>query len=135
MGDDFEGLIQAARDAMSQAYCPYSNFNVGAALLTADDKVITGVNVENASYSAAICAERCALARAVAQGHRKFEAIAVCAAPAEPTPPCGICRQFLIEFGDMKVKIILKYYLKCVKISKKIFLDAILLAYEFAKIL
>ncbi|VDO50830.1 unnamed protein product, partial [Onchocerca flexuosa] len=60
-------------------------------------------NVENASYGGTICAERSAVVRAVAEGYREFEAIAVCAAPAEPCAPCGFCRQFLIEFGDMKV--------------------------------
>ncbi|KAM3720079.1 Cytidine deaminase [Dirofilaria immitis] len=100
---DIDALAIAARLAMDRAYCPYSNFAVGAALLTKDGKVITGGNVENASYGGTICAERSAAVRAVAEGYQEFEAIATCAEPAEPSAPCGFCRQFLIEFGDMKV--------------------------------
>ncbi|OZC05974.1 cytidine deaminase [Onchocerca flexuosa] len=103
MSVNIDALVSAAQLAMNRAYCPYSNFSVGAALLTKDGKVITGGNVENASYGGTICAERSAVVRAVAEGYREFEAIAVCAAPAEPISPCGFCRQFLIEFGDMKV--------------------------------
>ncbi|VDK86959.1 unnamed protein product [Litomosoides sigmodontis] len=103
MSVDTDALATAARLAMDRAYCPYSNFAVGAALLTKDGKVITGGNVENASYGGTVCAERSAVVRAVAEGHREFQVIAVCTASAEPSSPCGICRQFLIEFGDMKV--------------------------------
>ncbi|VDK72221.1 unnamed protein product [Onchocerca ochengi] len=103
MSTNIDVLVGAAQIAMRRAYCPYSNFAVGAALLTKDGKVITGGNVENASYGGTICAERSAVVRAVAEGYREFEAIAVCAAPTEPSSPCGFCRQFLIEFGDMKV--------------------------------
>uniref|UniRef100_A0A0R3RHC6 Cytidine deaminase n=1 Tax=Elaeophora elaphi TaxID=1147741 RepID=A0A0R3RHC6_9BILA len=98
-----DALASAARHAMDRAYCPYSKFAVGAALLTKDGKVITGGNVENASYGGTICAERSAVTRAVAEGHREFQVIAICTALAEPCSPCGLCRQFLIEFGDMKV--------------------------------
>ncbi|KAK6103011.1 cytidine deaminase, identical [Brugia malayi] len=103
MSIDVDALTSAARLAMDRAYCPYSKFTVGAALLTKDGKIITGGNVENASYGGTICAERSAVTRAVAEGYREFQAVAVCATPAEPTAPCGLCRQFLIEFGDMKV--------------------------------
>lgn len=103
MSSNIDSLVTAARLAMNRAYCPYSNFAVGAALLTKDGTVITGGNVENASYSGTICAERSAVARAVAEGHREFQVIAVCTATAEPCSPCGICRQFLIEFGDTKI--------------------------------
>ncbi|KAL3993618.1 cytidine deaminase [Acanthocheilonema viteae] len=103
MSIDIDALVTAARLAMDRAYCPYSNFTVGAALLTKDGKVITGGNVENASYGGTICAEQSAVVRAIAEGHREFRVIAVCTAAAEPSAPCGICRQFLIEFGDMKV--------------------------------
>ena len=96
-------LIEAATDARNRAYAPYSKFNVGAALLLEDGKtIITGCNVENASYGLAICAERNAICAAVARGHQKFLAVAVAAAPL--ASPCGACRQFIVEFGaDIEV--------------------------------
>jgi len=91
-------LIKKAIEARNAAYSPYSSFKVGAALLLADGKtVITGCNVENASYGLAICAERTAICTAVAAGHQKFIAIAVAATPL--ASPCGACRQFIVEFG------------------------------------
>jgi len=78
---------------------PYSNFKVGAALETADGTVITGVNVENATYGLTVCAERVAMFTALAAGHRKFRRIAIVADTEDPTPPCGACRQILWEFG------------------------------------
>ncbi|KAG7265654.1 hypothetical protein CRUP_016501 [Coryphaenoides rupestris] len=82
------------------AYCPYSKFPVGAAILTAGGAIITGCNVENASYGLTVCAERTAIQRAVAEGHRKFTAIAVtCDIKDSFVGPCGACRQVLIEFG------------------------------------
>ena len=95
---DFEHLIQAALKVREQAYAPYSNFLVGAALLTGDGNVFVGCNVENASYGLAICAERNAITTAVAAGHQNFAAIAVAATPL--ASPCGACRQFIFEFGD-----------------------------------
>ncbi|KAM4611953.1 cytidine deaminase isoform 2-T2 [Polymixia lowei] len=83
------------------AYCPYSRFPVGAAVLTADGTIITGCNVENASYGLTMCAERTAIQRAVAEGHRKFTAIAVaCDIKDQFVGPCGACRQVLREFGS-----------------------------------
>jgi cytidine deaminase len=95
-----EALLQAARQAAVNAYAPYSNFPVGAALLNADGEVFTGVNVENASFGLTICAERSAVARAVSQGQRQFQAIAVWATerPHGSITPCGACRQVLAEF-------------------------------------
>ena len=90
-------LVRSAIDARQRAYAPYSHYYVGAAVLTTDDKVIIGCNVENAAYPATICAERVALTAAVAQGHRTFVAIAV--ATQNGGTPCGICRQVMAELG------------------------------------
>ncbi len=98
-----EKLVEIAKKARENAYAPYSNFKVGAAILTEDGKVFTGANVENASYGLSICAERVALFKAVSEGYRKFKMIAVVADTERPVPPCGACRQVLAEFGDMEV--------------------------------
>ncbi len=90
---------QAARQAMTRAYAPYSNFRVGAALVCENGQVAVGCNVENSSYPAGICAERSALAAAVSAGQRRFSAIVVATEADEPTPPCGVCRQALVEFA------------------------------------
>lgn len=97
-------LIALATQARHKAYAPYSRYTVGAALLTASDKVYTGVNVENASYGLAICAERTAAVKAVSDGERDFVAIAV--VTENGGTPCGACRQVLNEFApDMRVLI------------------------------
>lgn len=95
-------LVEAARDAQRHAYAPYSNFPVGAALLTREGRIITGANVENASYGLTLCAERVAVARAVSEGYRRFRAIAI-VAPHPVPAPCGACRQVLAEFGELWV--------------------------------
>jgi cytidine deaminase len=98
----FRKLIAAAKAAQRNAHAPYSKFHVGAALLTKSGKVYTGVNVENASYGLTNCAERVAVGKAISEGHRKFQAIAV-VAPSASLSPCGACRQVLAEFGEMVV--------------------------------
>ncbi|KAJ8008328.1 hypothetical protein DPEC_G00103690 [Dallia pectoralis] len=93
-------LVSKCLQARDMAYCPYSRFPVGAAVLTADGAIITGCNVENASFGLTVCAERTAIQRAVAEGHSKFTAIAVtCDIKDSFVGPCGACRQVLIEFG------------------------------------
>lgn len=97
--DAWDVLKRAAKDARTRAYAPYSGFAVGAAIQTNSGAVFTGCNVENASYGATICAERAALAAAIAAGERELVAIAIASAATSPTPPCGICRQCLIELA------------------------------------
>jgi cytidine deaminase len=94
---EYETLTASAREARTRAYCPYSNYAVGAALLTPEGEMIQGCNVENASYGMTICAERSAVMAAVAQGKRQFTAIAV--ATKDGGTPCGACRQVLNEFN------------------------------------
>lgn len=86
--------------AMSQAYAPYSSFRVGAVLVASDGTSFSGCNVENASYPAGICAERSALAAGIAGGYRSFALLVVMSEATVPSPPCGICRQALTEFGS-----------------------------------
>ena len=97
-------LIAAARAARAHACADFSHFAVGAALETADGTIVTGCNIENATYGLTVCAERVALWKALSEGHRRFRRIAVVAPPEAPTPPCGACRQLLWEFaGDVEV--------------------------------
>jgi cytidine deaminase len=100
-------LLDHARRATENAYVPYSNFPVGAALLLADGSIVTGANIENASYPLTICAERAAVATAASAGHREITAVAVSAPRSRGTSPCGACRQVLNEFrpadGDMVI--------------------------------
>lgn len=99
-----EELKAAAIAMMERSYAPYSHFPVGAALECSDGSVFTGCNIENAAYSPGICAERCAVAKAVSEGHRDFVRIAVAGRSKEPCVPCGVCRQVLREFApDLEV--------------------------------
>jgi cytidine deaminase len=97
-------LVSAARAAREFAVADYSGFKVGAALETTDGSIVTGCNIENATYGLTVCAERVALFKALSDGHRTFRRVAVVADTASPTPPCGACRQLLWEFaGDVEV--------------------------------
>jgi cytidine deaminase len=97
-------LIAAARTARRRAVAPFSTFKVGAALEAADGTIVTGCNIENATYGLTMCAERVAMFKALSEGHRAFRRVAIVADTPEPTPPCGACRQILWEFGgDLEV--------------------------------
>jgi len=102
------GLVDAARAARENAYAPYSNFKVGAALRTRDGRVFAGCNVENASYGLCNCAERTALFAAIAAGYKcgDFTHLAVIADTAEPCAPCGACRQVMVELGGRGLVVI-----------------------------
>lgn len=105
-------LYDTAARMRKMAYCPYSRFSVGAAVLTDSGKVYTGCNIENASYPAGICAERTAISKAVSEGEKHITVIAVAGGPEGEdgiyTPPCGICRQVMAEFGGASLKVVLK---------------------------
>jgi cytidine deaminase len=104
MKDIRKRLLEAALAVRQNAHAAFSNFKVGAALETTDGHIITGCNVENATYGLTICAERVAVFKAISEGHRTFRRVAVVADTQEPTPPCGACRQILWEFGgDLEV--------------------------------
>ena len=97
--EEINTLIQFATVAREQTYSPYSNFAVGAALLCQDGTVYQGCNIENASFGMTNCAERTAIFKAVSEGHRLFQAIAVIADTEGPCAPCGACRQVMVEFN------------------------------------
>ncbi len=108
----YNELFKLANAARAASYCPYSGFSVGAALLTKSEKIYTGVNIENSSFTPTVCAERVAFFKAVSDGEREFAAIAIAGGkfgcdPNESTPPCGVCRQVMGEFADSDLKIIL----------------------------
>lgn len=107
----YSRLIKKAQEAQKNSYAPYSKYNVGSALLAKSGKIYTGCNVENASYGATTCAERCAFSSAVSAGEREFVAIAIVAgydfSPSDIAYPCGVCRQTLSELCDGELDIIL----------------------------
>lgn len=97
-------LLKKAIDVRNKAYVPYSEFKVGAAILTKEGKVFTGCNVENVSFGATICAEQVAITKAISEGYKEFEKIAVIGDLNKATFPCGICRQVIMEFSkDIKL--------------------------------
>lgn len=100
-------LIEYAKEAREKAYVPYSNYPVGAALLTKSGKVFTGFNIENAAYSLCNCAERTALFKAFSEDEKEYTTLAVVADGKRPVPPCGACRQVLAELCPQEMKVIL----------------------------
>lgn len=121
---DIQELIEYAKDVRTRAYCPYSNFAVGAAVKTESGKIFTGCNVENSSFSSSICAERTAIAKAVSEGHNKIVACAVVAHNENSyVYPCGACRQVLAEFTDIETD--MKLYLANPTSSHKIFCTSV----------
>ncbi|RTR30036.1 cytidine deaminase [Robertmurraya yapensis] len=104
---DIKQLIDQAVEARNKAYTPYSKFNVGASVLTKNNNVFQGCNIENASYGLTNCAERTAIFKAVSEGENAFEAIAIVGDTEGPISPCGACRQVMAEFCDENTKIIL----------------------------
>ena len=110
-GSVVDELITKAGEMMKMSYAPYSDFNVGAALLCDDGSIYTGCNIENASYGATNCAERTAIFKAVSEGHKSFSAIAIAGGAhgvvQKVCPPCGICRQVLSEFCDKDMPVYL----------------------------
>jgi cytidine deaminase len=103
---DWTALVRGARQVRKRAYVPYSHFPVGAAVLGGSGKIHLGCNVENASYGLTICAERSAVARAIAAGEKRVLACAI-SVPGKPCPPCGACRQVLVELGDPGMPLLL----------------------------
>lgn len=101
-----EELAAAAREASRRAYAPYSRFSVGAAILLEDGQIVSGCNVENASYSLTLCAERNAMSTVISRGGKKPVAIAIAGDGNKMCPPCGACRQFLIEFNPRMIVIL-----------------------------
>ena len=99
LGARVDELRDAAFAALEQAYAPYSSFRVGAAILADDGSVAVGCNVENASYPAGLCAERVAVGTLAARGLRRFDLLVIATEADDPTPPCGMCRQALVEFA------------------------------------
>jgi cytidine deaminase len=101
---EHEALVEAARQARENAHAPYSNFRVGAALRATSGRIFGGSNVENATYGLTVCAERVAIFKAISEGERGFDAVAVVTDTDSLTPPCGACRQILWEFcGDIEL--------------------------------
>jgi cytidine deaminase len=104
---EYKELISTALKFREKAYVPYSNFKVGAAVITEDDTIYGGCNIENASYGATNCAERTAIFKAISEGHKSIKAIAIVGDISAYTYPCGICRQVMAEFADASIPVIL----------------------------
>ncbi|XP_060521495.1 cytidine deaminase-like [Cylas formicarius] len=104
LDDNIQNIVREAVEAREHAYSPYSGFKVGAAVLCADGKIYTGCNIENNSFGVGICAERCAYSKAISEGRKNFKAVVVVAYQEKYfTMPCGACRQFMSEFGNVNL--------------------------------
>lgn len=102
----YEKLLESARATANHAYCPISDFAVGAAVMTDDGNVYTGCNIENANVGGGICAERTAFAKAISEGRRSFRVVAIVSKKAKDCWPCGLCRQFMREFGGEIIAVV-----------------------------
>ena len=102
----YRELLAEAREAMAYAYCPQSNYPVGAAVMTDDGSVYTGCNIENANLACGTCAERTAYAKAISEGKRHFKVVAVVCDKSKDCWPCGLCRQFMREFGGQTIIVV-----------------------------
>ena len=100
---DYKKLINTASKYQKNAYAPYSRFCIGASVQTQSGKIFGGANIENSSYPCGICAERVAVSKAISEGEKEFLAVAITSSGNDYTYPCGMCRQFLSEFGNLKV--------------------------------
>ncbi len=100
-------MFKEAKKAQKNAYVPYSEFPLGAAVLTEDGSIYTGVNIENASFSLTNCAERSAIFTAISNGERKIKALLIVSSTKKPVPPCGACRQVIQEFADGDIEVIM----------------------------
>jgi cytidine deaminase len=106
MNENSDDLLQAAKLALENSYSPYSYRHAGAAIRTTDGKIFTGTNIENASFSLTMCAERVAIFKAISNGHKSFEELAIASSSRTPTFPRGACRQVLVEFNpNLSIKI------------------------------
>ncbi|MDD3657026.1 MAG: cytidine deaminase [Atribacterota bacterium] len=117
MKDFFQQLIDRAREARLKAYTPYSQFRVGSAVLTENGTIFTGCNIENASLGITICAERVAIYKAISEGFKNIKAIAIIGDTEDPCPPCGACRQVMMEFAP-NMDVIMSNLQNKVKIRK-----------------
>lgn len=115
----YKQLVEKAYEAMNFSYSPYSNFKVGAALLTTSGKLYTGCNVEIASFGATNCAERTAIFKAISEGEKEYKAIAIVSSSRDFTYPCGICRQVIVEFSkDIDIIVAKDYDYEVYKIEE-----------------
>jgi len=104
---DWSELLEAGKAARERAYCPYSNFQVGSAILTADGAIFVGCNIENRTFGLTVCAERVAVLSAVAQGSRQLAAVVAVTDTVPPSPPCGQCLEVMTEFGTPDLPVLL----------------------------
>lgn len=117
MEDIFQELINKAKEARLKAYAPYSKFQVGSAVLTENDTIFTGCNIENVSLGLSICAERVAIFKAISSGFKSIKAIAIICDTEEPCSPCGACRQVMVEFSP-EMEVIMVNHQNKIKITK-----------------